>query len=120
VSLYFLGMEVTRDRSAKRLKLTQKRAVINLLEEFGMESARPRRVAMTPGEKVQKEGELLNTEECSYAKLVESLLYLANCTRPDIAQPVGVLSRYMSCATIEHWRLGKCAELSGGDDRCWV
>jgi hypothetical protein len=57
-------MEVTRDRSAKRLKLTQKRAISDLLEEFGMESARPRRVPMSPGEKVQKEGELLNTEEC--------------------------------------------------------
>jgi hypothetical protein len=103
---YFLGMEVTRDRSAKRLTLT-KRAVLDLLEEFGMESARPRRVPMSPGEKVQKEGKLLNTEECPYAKLVGSLLYLANCTRPDIAQSVGVLSRYMSCATIEHWRVEK-------------
>jgi hypothetical protein len=72
-----------------------------------MESARPRRILMSPGEKVKKEGKLLNTEECPYAKLVGSLLYLANRTRPDIAQSVGVLSRYMSCATIKHWRLKK-------------
>jgi hypothetical protein len=103
--------------------LTQKRAVTNLLEEFGMETARPRRVPMLPGEKVQNEGELLNTQECPYAKLVGSLLYLANCTRPDIAQSVEVLSTYMSCATINNRRVetGKvCAEQPGGDDRCWI
>jgi hypothetical protein len=38
---------------------------------------------------------------------VGSLLYPANCTRPDIAQAVGILARYMSCATVEHWRIAK-------------
>jgi hypothetical protein len=101
---YFVEMEVTQNKSAKRLKLMQKREVTDLLEEIGMEFARLMRVPMSPGKMVQKDGELLNTKECPYAKLVGSL---ANCTRPDIAQSVGVYSRYISCATNEHWRLGK-------------
>jgi hypothetical protein len=104
---YFLRMEVERDRTEGSLKIAQHRATAGLMSEFGMESARSRRIPLAPGKKVQKEGEPLNLEEYPYASLVGSLLYLANCTRPDIAQAVGVLVRYMSCATVEHWRIAK-------------
>jgi hypothetical protein len=104
---YFLGMEVERDRPEGSLKIAQYRATADLLSEFKMESAWSRRIPLTPKEKVQKEGEPLNLKEFPYASLVGSLLYLANCTRPDIAQAVGVLARYMSCAIVEHWRIAK-------------
>jgi hypothetical protein len=35
--------------------------------------------------------------------VVGSLLYLATCTRPDIAQSVGVLSKFMAGPTSAHW-----------------
>jgi hypothetical protein len=38
-----------------------------------------------------------------YCELVGSLLYIANTTRPDIAQAVGVLSRYRITPTTAHW-----------------
>ncbi len=38
-----------------------------------------------------------------YCELVGSLLYVANTTRPDIAQVVGVLSRYRVSPTTSHW-----------------
>jgi hypothetical protein len=82
---YFLGMEVTRDRVKQTVKLTQRRAALNLLSEHGMEETLARRVPLNPGEKAQNEGEPLDTEKFPYASLVGSLLYLANCTRPDLA-----------------------------------
>ncbi|GAQ92153.1 hypothetical protein KFL_009340020 [Klebsormidium nitens] len=104
---YFLGMEVTRDREARTIKLTQKRAALDLLEQFGMDATRARRVPLNPGEKVQKRGEPLDVERYPYASLVGSLLYLANCTRPDLAQATASLARFMSSPTEDHWRLAK-------------
>ena len=37
-----------------------------------------------------------------YQELVGCLLYLTGCTRPDIAQAVGILSRFMSAPTDMH------------------
>jgi hypothetical protein len=102
---YFLGMEVTRDREAKTLKLTQKKLTGELLARYGMEAAKRKSVPINPGEKLVRGGEPLDRERFPYSELVGSLLYLSVCTRPDIAQAVGVLARYMSVPTRAHWRV---------------
>jgi hypothetical protein len=38
-----------------------------------------------------------------YCELIGSLLYIATTTRPDIAQAVGILSRYRCNTTTSHW-----------------
>jgi len=45
--------------------------------------------------------------EVSYASIVSSLMYAMVCTKSDIAQAVGVVSRYMSNPGKEHWRAVK-------------
>jgi hypothetical protein len=102
---YFLGMEVNRDRESGTLKLTQKELTGELLQRYGMEAARGRDVPMSPGEKVQRDDEPLDREKFPYSELVGSLLYLSVCTRPDIAQSVGVLTRYMATPTEDYRRL---------------
>jgi hypothetical protein len=42
-----------------------------------------------------------------YAEIVGSLMYLMTCTIPDIAQAVGVLSRYISDPRQQHWDAAK-------------
>jgi len=42
--------------------------------------------------------------EVLYASAVGSLIYVIVCTRPDIAQAVGVVSMYMSNPEKENWR----------------
>jgi hypothetical protein len=101
---YFLGMELTRDREARTLKLTQRKLTGELIERYGLSSARARSVPLETGEKLTKDGEPLDTERFPYSELVGSLLYLSVCTRPDIAQAVGALARYMSAPTEAHWR----------------
>ena len=42
--------------------------------------------------------------QVEYARVIESLLYLTNCTRPDLAHAVNVLSRYTSNPGKIHWK----------------
>jgi hypothetical protein len=63
-------------------------------------------------------GEVLLEEGNRYLELIGSLLYLANTTRPDIANAVGILSRYRGAPTTSHMRGGKrvLAYLKGASD----
>ena len=45
--------------------------------------------------------------EVPYASAVGSLIYVIVCTRPDITQAVGVVSRYINNPEKEHWRAVK-------------
>jgi hypothetical protein len=93
---YFLGMEVTRDREAGTLKLTQKKLTGEQLARYGMEAAKGKSLPICPEEKILRDfGEPLDRAKYPYSELVGSLLYLSVCTRPDIAQAMGVLVRYM-------------------------
>ena len=49
----------------------------------------------------------LNTKKFDYPALVGKLLYLSNCTRPDITAAVNYLSRFMSSPTDVHWEQAK-------------
>ncbi|XP_065632354.1 secreted RxLR effector protein 161-like [Quercus suber] len=42
-------------------------------------------------------------ESKDYASIIGSLRYATNCTRPDIAYAVGVLSRFTSKSSRDHW-----------------
>ena len=43
-----------------------------------------------------------NISQLEYAQIIGSLMYLMNCTRPDIAYAVSKLSRYTSNPGVEH------------------
>ena len=42
-----------------------------------------------------------------YQELVGSLIYLEQCTRPDLSYPTNLLGQYMSRPTEYHWELAK-------------
>ena len=50
----------------------------------------------------EKNKELLGPE-VSYLSIISALMYLANCTRPDIAFSINLLARYSSAPTRRHW-----------------
>ena len=55
-----------------------------------------------------------------YALVVGSLMYAMVCTRSNIAHAVGVVSRYMSHCSIEHWNAVKwiLKYLRGTSSKC--
>jgi hypothetical protein len=95
---YFLGMELTRDRAARTLVLSQTRYTKELIARFGVEDAKVRSVPMHPSVRLSRaESAELSPEGMHYfSEVIGSLLYLSVCTRPDISFSVGALSRYMS------------------------
>jgi hypothetical protein len=102
---FFIGLEIERDRKARTLKISQKNMVTELVKKYGLDSAKTKTTPLSTSIKLKKDDDnLLDTEEYGYAELVGSLLYLSVCTRPDIAQSLGVLTRYMSKPSVEHWQ----------------
>ena len=104
---FFLGIDIIRDRTTKTIKLTQTRHTTDLLSKFNMEKSKPFDTPSSTAIKLTADGEPLDTKEHPYSTLIGSLMYLASCTRPDIAQAVGALARYMSKPTTTHWTAAK-------------
>uniref|UniRef100_A0A3Q7IIL0 Reverse transcriptase Ty1/copia-type domain-containing protein n=1 Tax=Solanum lycopersicum TaxID=4081 RepID=A0A3Q7IIL0_SOLLC len=108
-----LGMQIVRDRKAKKLVLSQEKYIQKVLRRFSMDKAK---VVSTPLAMHFK----LSTKQCPssddekedmkkvpYASAVGSLIYAMVCTRPDIAHVVGVVSRFLSNTGREHWNVVK-------------
>lgn len=106
---YFLGIDILRDRTAKTLTISQKRMTKDLIHKYGLDNCKTKSVPLSPSSRLtaRTQEERLNTKAMPYSELVGSLQYLSVCTRPDIAQAVGVLARSMANPTMEHWNAAK-------------
>lgn len=108
----FLGCRIVRDREKKVMYMSSVGKIDALVEKFGLSGdTRPVETPMSksflptaqPGESGEGVGAGVPLEPGHrYCELIGSLLYLANTTRPDIAQAVGVLSRYRGTPTTAH------------------
>ncbi|KAG2995995.1 hypothetical protein PC121_g20298 [Phytophthora cactorum] len=109
----FLGMRVNYD-DVNGYRLDQELKIMDMLKEFGMEMAHSVRTLI--GEEWSGESES-NAELLpaagsgetptitKFQSLVGSLLWVARCTRPDIAFAVHKASRRTHCPTIADWKL---------------
>ncbi|XP_019418558.1 PREDICTED: uncharacterized protein LOC109329342, partial [Lupinus angustifolius] len=108
-----LGMEIQRDRKEGTLFLSQKKYIEKVLERFGMQNAKPVTTPLASHFKLsmalcpQTESENEEMSSVPYASAVGSLMYAMICTRPDIAQAVSVVSRYMASPGKVHWKAVK-------------
>ncbi|CAI7833532.1 unnamed protein product [Closterium sp. NIES-53] len=100
----YLGLQITRDRAARTITLTQSHMVQQVLQRFGFQfsTTKPTPLAVDhrltgpfPDKPFESSG--------PYAELVGCLVYLMTCTRPDLAFPLSVLSRFV--ATGRHRRV---------------
>jgi len=93
----FLGMAISRDRPNRTITLSQQSFVEQLSKKFNFEPDYPnKKVTIPVSTNDPIPNQRLNEENASlFASLVGSLLYLANCTRPDISFAVGALARHL-------------------------
>ena len=110
---YFLGIKILRNRGRKTIKITQEQYVKDLLTKFNMKESQPRKVCIQVGHGLskamcpQEEKERKEMESIPYQSLIGGLIFLANCTRPDIAYAVNLLSRFMQNPGLTHWKTAK-------------
>src|SRR3954469_22976280 len=108
-----LGMEITRDRSADALWLSQKNHILKVLERFNMTEARSVTTPLIGHFRLSSEqcpqspGEEDEMSRVPYASAVGSLMYAMVCTRPDLAFAVSTVSRFMSNPGKQHWEAVK-------------
>lgn len=106
---YCLGLQLEHTPEwilVHQLTYTQK-----VLEMFGFEKACPSKVLMVERSLQQdkdpyrpkEEGEEVLGPEFPYLSAVGALMYLANCTRPDITFAVNLLARYSAEPTKRYW-----------------
>lgn len=108
-----LGMKIVRDRTTRRLWLSQQGYIERVLKRFNMDDAKPVSIPLAGHFKLDKkmcpstDKEKKDMEEVPYSSAVGSLMYALVCTRPDIAHAVGVVSRYLSNPGRKHWEAVK-------------
>lgn len=100
---WILGMSIKRNRQDRTLEVSQGVYIERMLERYGMADCKP---VATPGfgdlSRVEGEGHANKL----YRGGVGSLIW-TTMTRPEIAYPVQVLSRYMQASGDEHWMAAK-------------
>ena len=92
------------NRSSRILSVSQERYASEVVRKYGISEAKTRSTAMNSSIKLVREGAPLDTDRYSYNSLIGELLYLAIGTRPDISYAVGVLARFVSAPTDQHWQ----------------
>ena len=103
-----LGMQIFHDRKSKKLWLSQEKYVEWVLESFNIKNAKAVSTPLADHFKLnkqicpstKKEKEEMARVPCFSA--VASLMYAMVCTKSDIAQAVGVVSRFLSNPRKEH------------------
>ncbi|RVW59644.1 Retrovirus-related Pol polyprotein from transposon RE1 [Vitis vinifera] len=98
---YFLGMEVGRTKEG--IVVTQRKYVLDLLQETGMLGCKPVDTPMDPIGKIDKDNDSHPTDKDSYQRLVGKLIYLTH-SRPDIGFAVSMVSRYMNNPIERHMK----------------
>ena len=105
---YFLGMSIVQDQEKKETWIGQPTYAEKLLTKMGMSDCKPVKTPADPANRLVKAAEDEQAvDQQLYQSLVGGLMYLATCTRPDIAYTVGMLARFSSKPNQTHWVAAK-------------
>ncbi|KAM2449650.1 hypothetical protein PS1_019734 [Malus domestica] len=105
-------LDLQIEHCASGILVHQSAYIEKILKRFGMDKAYPlstpmviRSLDIKKDPFLPKEDdELVLGPEVPYLSAIGALLYLAQCTRLDIAFSVNLLTRYISAPTIRHWK----------------
>ncbi|KAG6465891.1 hypothetical protein O3G_MSEX015473 [Manduca sexta] len=98
-----LGMKVIKSKN--KVTLDQSGYILKVLEKFNMLDCKPAKTPLEKGIKFPKCDK--KDERFCYRNLIGCLMYIAVCSRPDIAHAVSLLSQYNESFTETHWKAAK-------------
>ena len=105
---YYVGVSIVQDKEGKQVYLHQGQYIEKMLKKFGQAEAKSVSTPADCNVKLQKEDSVSRpVDTISYQSIVGSLLYAAITTRPDIAQAVGVVSKFCANPTQSHLTAAK-------------
>lgn len=101
-----VGIKIKRLNTHK-YSMTQSKFAETILTRFNMNNSKPASTPLSPYSKLYKSTKSELEDEASnpspYRNAVGSLMYLAQCTRTDLAHAVGVLSQHLETPSRLHW-----------------
>jgi hypothetical protein len=106
---FCLGIQVTRDRQKRTIRISQAKYIENVLKRFNMFDCKPIGTPLDANAKLSKNMSPTSVEEeeemknVPYQSAIGSLMYAMLGTRPDIAYAVGAVSQYSSNPGRSHW-----------------
>ena len=102
IELDFTGSTETK----QVITLRQSKYIYEILNRFNMLDCKPVAIPMDPGVDISDDTATEITNE-PYNELIGSLIYLIQCTRPDLSFAVGMLSRHLKTPTRRDWERAK-------------
>ncbi|KAK5846720.1 hypothetical protein PVK06_003017 [Gossypium arboreum] len=101
---YFLSMKVNQEKQG--IFISQQSFALKVLSKLNMSKCKPASTPVALGEKLSSTSEHDRVDEKGYKSLVGCLLYLT-ATRLDIMYAVSLLSRFMHCCNVAHFKAAK-------------
>lgn len=104
-----LGINVTRDKINRQMKLSQPEYTMDILDYFNMLDSHPAKTPMEANLHLSKSMSPQTTleqdlmKDIEYRTAVGKLIFLTITTRPDISYAVGEVSRFVANPGIQHW-----------------
>ncbi|CAI7921419.1 unnamed protein product [Closterium sp. NIES-53] len=93
----YLGLQITRDRARRTITLTQSHMVHQVLQRFDFTYSSPQATPLSTRHSLSALPSDESVEPSGlYPELVGCLMYLLTCTRPDLAYPLSILTRYVA------------------------
>lgn len=98
-----IGIRISKNNNM--IQLDQETYINEVLKRFGMQDCKPVNNPASTSIQLTKnmDGNDESESNVPYQEAVGSLLFIAQGTRPDIAQAVNEVSRFNNCHTKSHW-----------------
>ena len=121
---HFLGFNIHRNRSERKLYISQEHYMEALLDRFDLSDCNPCKIPLPSGFRPlpATDDKFALAKHRPYPQIVGSILYASTVSRPDLAQPASVLSRFISKWNKSHYQAAKhlLRYIRGTSDLCLV